>query len=121
MTLYVKKTMLWSIANREYHPYMVDEEKSIGAHMPLIAKLFPGINYYSISGFGQVYEKYLVPTIHSLFPELKGVNHSDVFDDPIEIKELLPCKGYEHEDDPNWGIKLQKILKKLPTQSPVSS
>ncbi len=96
----------------DYHPLQTEKEKQINAYMPLISALFPGIDYYSISGFSQVQQDYLVPTLKKLFPELIEMSADDVSaTEKVEIKEpFLPCKGYEHQDDPKWKERLDELL-----------
>jgi len=38
--------------------------------MPLVEGLFPGINYFSMTGFGQVMRDHVQPVLKKLFPKL---------------------------------------------------
>lgn len=107
-----KTMMIWCLINKTYHPQQKEEEKQISAYMPLINVLFPGMNYYSISGFMQVNQSYLTPTLTKLFPELVGMPEDQV--SPTEEvtieKPFLACNGYEHQDNPKWKETFDEML-----------
>ena len=106
----VKKTLIWSILNNKYHPTLNEEDKKIISFMPLVEGLFPGIDYYSITGYGQVQENYVTPVLKKLFPDLKGLDSKKINqNEQIEITPFLPSKGYEHLE-PKWRKKLEKLL-----------
>ena len=108
-----KKTLVWSIINNEYHPKSTENERKIISWMPIIDKLFPGINYFSISGFHQVNHDYLRPVLTKLFPYLKGLDAEKIGEnEKIELESFLPSKGYEHLDNPEWEEKLEELLLK---------
>jgi len=77
----------------------------------LIDELFPGINYYSMTGFGQVMTNYLRPVLRKLLPKVAEKKaHSVDRDRTVDVTAFLPSKGYEHEDDPEWKVKLEGLL-----------
>ena len=106
-----RKTLIWSLINGESHPELTEKERSIEGAMPVIDSLFPGINYYSVTGFGQVYRDYTQPVLTKLFPNLNGLEISQVNgNESVEIKPFLPSQGYEHLDNPEWKTKLEELL-----------
>jgi len=108
MTEY-SEVQVWSIINGEDHPDLARDKCTIAGYIPLIKKLFPGINYYSITGFSQVMKNYVRPALSKLFPDLKGKPAKEISLRAVSIETFLPSKGYEHLD-PKWGKKLQKLL-----------
>jgi hypothetical protein len=111
----VKKIIIASLVNGgEWHSSLTDEEKKISALMPLISEMFPGINYYSISGFGQVMNSYVIPVLEKMFSDLIGVGFDSLdVEELVEIGEILPSKGYEHDDNPDWIKRLQEKITAL--------
>lgn len=107
-----KKTLVWSIIHNKEHPELTNDEKKISGVIPIVDKLFPGINYYSVSGFCQVKNDYLRPALTKLFPYFKNLKAEEIKgDEKVEIKEaFLPSKGYEHLDNPEWRKKLNSLL-----------
>jgi hypothetical protein len=105
-----KKTLVWSIINEKEHP--AEKQLKISDVMPVIDELFPGINYYSVSGFNQVTSNYLRPALTKLFPQLNGVGANSIREDEmVTVKEaFLPSEGYEHLDNPEWKKKLDALL-----------
>ncbi len=107
----LKKAIAWSYVNKENHPSLIGEERTIAGLMPVLDALFPGINYYSISGFAMVNNGYAIPVMEKLFPELKGVGaENSSLEGEVEIKEFLPSKGYEWQDNPSWQDKFKQLL-----------
>ena len=54
---------------------------------------------------------YVQPTLSKLFPELASKLSGEVSKDrSVEVTSILPSKGYEHEDNPDWKKKLEIIL-----------
>jgi len=111
MTKY-NEALIWSAIHSEIHPTLSGREKTIEGYMPLVSKLFPGIDYYSISGFNQVMQNYVRPTLSKLFPNLveksvETVNRNKT----VNVNSFLPSKGYEHLDNPKWKKKLEALLK----------
>ena len=105
------EAVLWSIINSEDHPHLSEDERKISGCMPLIKELFPGINYYSITGFAQVMRDYVQPVLSKLFPDIaKKKAHQIDRDRAYNIEAFLPSEGYEHANDPAWGKKLDELL-----------
>ncbi len=107
----IKKILIWSYINGEPHKLLTTEEQQISHGMGLLATLFPGINYYSISGFQTVVNNYVRPVLKKLFPELIGkTNYNMTADEMVEIDVFLPSKGYEWQDSRKWIKKFEKLL-----------
>jgi hypothetical protein len=108
-----KKIVIWWLANGKEHPFIEQEEKKISSLMPLVEALFPGINYYSMSGFGDVMRTCGMPALKKRFPELLTMSEEDIAREAtaeVEITEFLPSKGYEWSDDPAWMATFQERL-----------
>lgn len=107
----ISRTLAWSFVNNEPHPKLDEKERKIEGAMPVISKLFPGINYFSLTGFYQVSRDYAGPVLAKLFPDLRGLPHREVDqDERVEISSFLPSKGYQHKDDPRWKERLDELL-----------
>lgn len=107
----VKKAIIWSLVNNEPHRSLTDEEKKISGMMPLVEGLFPGINYFSITGFHEVMHECVLPVLRKRFPELVSTPAEDVAPDvTVEVAEALPSKGYEWQDSQRWKSKFKKLL-----------
>ena len=106
-----KKTLIWSIINEEEHPALTGDERTIEGAMPVVETLFPGMNYYSISGFAHVQNNYLRPVLTKLFPYLKGLRAEEIREsERVALGTFLPSRGYEHTDNPRWRIRLDALL-----------
>lgn len=106
-----KKIMVWSGVHGKAHPLLTEEEKKICGFMPLVEALFPGLDYYSITGFHEMREKCVTPALKKRFPELQSVAEGDLRDDEmVEVEEFLPSKGYEWQDSKKWQSKFQELL-----------
>jgi len=106
------EAQIWSAIHNEAHPHLTEEERKIKGYLPLIQDLFPGINYYSISGFLQVMTDYLRPVLLRKFPEIAGKHPSSVDRDKnVKVDAFLPSDGYEHLDNPQWKKRLEELLK----------
>lgn len=107
----VRKAIIWSLVNNKPHKSMTDEEKRINGMMPLVEALFPGINYYSISGFHQVLNECVIPALKKQFPELLTASAEAIKpEETVKIAKLLPSKGYEWQDSLRWKSKFQRLL-----------
>jgi hypothetical protein len=105
------EAQIWSAIHRQNHPMLTNEESRIAAFIPLIEELFPGINYYSITGFNQVMKNYVQPVLSKLFPDLVHKTAEQVERDKIlDIKPFLSTRGYEHLDNPQWKKQLEMLL-----------
>ena len=106
-----RKALVWSIATENQHPSLTDEEKTIEGVMPLVQALFPGMNYFSITGFGQVMVQCLIPALRKQFPELGSVSADDIKSaDEVEVQQLLPSEGYEWQDSPEWTTRFTELM-----------
>jgi hypothetical protein len=107
-----KKALIWSIVTNTWHTSIPNTEKTIEALMPLVEALFPGINYYSISGFNSVMNKCVRPALIKLYGNFGKLSAKDVSEtELVEIsKPVMPSKGYEWEDDPQWKIGFEQFI-----------
>lgn len=107
----IRTVIIWSLINEKSHDSIDDEEMVIKALMPLVSALFPGINYYSVTGFALVMAECVIPALEKKHPKLIGMSGKDM--DPkamTEITEILPSKGYEWQNSPEWKAKFKSIL-----------
>lgn len=106
-----KTAVLWWLVNNKEHEQLKEGDKKIEALMPLVETLFPGINYYSITGFSQVMRECVIPALKKRFPELLTTPVEAIKPKATtEVAKLLPSKGYEWQDSPKWRSKFEKIL-----------
>ncbi|MEN9614000.1 MAG: hypothetical protein RLZZ347_307 [Candidatus Parcubacteria bacterium] len=106
-----KQAVIWSLIHGKKHGSLNEKDVTIGATIPLVSALFPGINYYSIPGFNQVMRDCVLPILVKRFAHLQTIHASKI--DPratIEVVEALPSKGYEWQDSRRWMAKFRKIL-----------
>ena len=106
-----KTAVLWWIVNETEHPSLNEDDRRISALIPLVAALFPGINYYSISGFSQVMRECVGPVLKKRFPELIGATAASIASDATrEVDVALPSQGYEWQDSDDWKKKFETLL-----------
>jgi hypothetical protein len=107
----IREALIWSIANNDHHSDLTDEEKQI-VGVEVVAKiLFPGINYYSLTGFGAVFLECVQPLVRKLFPDLVGKAEMEVLGTSmVEVASFLPCDGYR---DNAWIAKFNEKLEVL--------
>jgi hypothetical protein len=102
---------VWSAINGVNHPALGEYEKTIAGYTPLVKELFPGIAYFSRTGFGQVMRDYVQPVLSKLFPDLIGKPATEVSRNrTVTVEAFLPSKGYEYLDNPQWKQKLETLL-----------
>ncbi|OGY63945.1 MAG: hypothetical protein A3I89_00610 [Candidatus Harrisonbacteria bacterium RIFCSPLOWO2_02_FULL_41_11] len=107
----VKTAVLWWLVNNKEHESLTDKDKTIEALMPLVEALFPGINYYSITGFSQVMRDCVIPVLKKRFSELLTTPAEAIKPKATtEIAKVLPSKGYEWQESTKWRSKFEKIL-----------
>lgn len=106
-----KTMVLWWLVNNQEHPQLEGGDKKIEALIPLVSTLFPGINYYSATGFSQVMQDCVIPALKKQFPELLTTPAEAVtIDATTEVVELLPSDGYEWQDNEEWISKFGALL-----------
>lgn len=106
-----KTIVLWWLVNETEHPALAEADKKIDAIIPLVAALFPGINYYSITGFDQVMRRCVIPALKKRFPDLLKVPAASVGARATrEVEAVLPSKGYEWQDSKAWKKKFEKLM-----------
>lgn len=107
----VRTAVLWWLLNDKEHPSLKAKDKTIGAVEPLVHALFPGINYYSVTGFCQVMRECVMPVLKKRYPELLTIPEEKVRPRAMtEIAMMLPSKGYEWQKSSRWWSKFQKLL-----------
>ena len=107
------EAQIWSAINGYGHESLVGEEQQIAGYMPIINELFPGINYYSVTGFTQVMADYVGPVLTKLHPSIAKKSKEEVNRNIlVSIEQVLPCDGYEHLDNSGWKKNLDVILSK---------
>lgn len=107
----IRTAVLWSLINKKEHESLEEKDKTIEALMPLVEALFPGINYYSISGFNHVMRDCVIPVLKKRHAKLLTTPAEKVKPRAMtEIATALPSKGYEWQDSTKWQSKFQKLL-----------
>ena len=107
-----KDTVLWSLINSDRHPAATDEDMTISTLMPMVKTLFPGIDYYSTSGFHSVMRECCIPALRHQFPGLIDSPADKVdLEQEREVTEILPSDGYQWQDDPAWKEQLATQIK----------
>ncbi|MAH07030.1 hypothetical protein CMI38_02140 [Candidatus Pacearchaeota archaeon] len=110
MTEY-NEAQVWSVVHGNNHPSLQGDERSISGYIPLVEELFPGINYFSTTGFNQVIRDYAQPALKKLFPEMVDKPADEVSRDrTVNVDAFLPSDGYEHSDNPEWKGQLEALL-----------
>lgn len=106
-----KTMILWWLANNKEHPQLEKGDKQIEALMPLVSTMFPGINYYGLSGFNSTMIDCVIPALKSRFPELLTTPADAITADmTTEVSEVLPCTGYEWQTGAVWQSKFKDVL-----------
>ena len=106
-----KIVVIWWLVNDKKHDALKDKDKSIDALIPLVSALFPGINYYSVTGFTQVMRDCVIPALKKQFPQLLGIPASEIGSRTmVNIAEVLRSKGYELQNSPRWQSKFKRLL-----------
>ncbi|MBS3158951.1 hypothetical protein J4206_06715 [Candidatus Woesearchaeota archaeon] len=105
------EAQVWSAIHGETHPHVPEDKRTIEGYIPLVDDLFPGINYFSMTGFNQVMRDYVQPALSKLFPDIaKKKAHQVNSDNIVSVGTFLPSEGYEHADSPQWKKKLEALL-----------
>ena len=106
-----KKALIWSCFAGRPHPSLNKEEQTIEGVMPLVNALFPGVNYYSIFGFGQMMRECVIPVLKKLFPDLESLSAENVKAEEMEeVTQFLPSRGYEWQNSAEWQATFKKLL-----------
>ena len=107
----VRTAVLWWLVNNKEHETLKEKDRAIEALMPLVSALFPGINYYSITGFSQVMRDCVIPALKKRYPELLTTPAEKIKPKAMtEVATVLPSKGYEWQDSTRWKSKFEKVL-----------
>ena len=103
--------VLWWFINNKEHSSLTVSDKKIESLMLLVSALFPGINYYSVTGFGQVMHECVIPAVKKKFPELAGQPEKSIAPSALtEITKFLPSKGYEWQESDAWKARFKRLL-----------
>ncbi len=79
--------------------------------MLLAVALFPGIDFYSLSGLHQVVSDLITPVLKKIFPELINDSGENIKKSHLlEVSVFLPSKGYEWQDSIRWQKKFEKLI-----------
>lgn len=106
-----KTIVLWWLVNGTEPPGLPENERKIEALMPLVSALFPGINYFSITGFGKVMRDCAIPALKKRHPELLDTPAEKIGPNAMtEVAVVLPSDGYEWQDSAKWQSKLRRLL-----------
>lgn len=108
----VKKAVLWWLVTDVKPPVLTAEDQKIESLMPLVSALFPGINYYSATGFGQVMTTCVIPVLKKRFPEFQAGPVGTVVqsDEEVEIEPFLSSQGYEWQESDDWQRRFTELL-----------
>jgi len=115
MRVKVRAAVIWSLVNTgekdiKWHSSVTEEEKTVTNLMPIVSALFPGINYYSITGFISVMQRCVMPALKRLHPKLIGVTAGGfAINDNVRVEAVLPSNGYEWQDS-DWQAKFERFL-----------
>lgn len=109
--LQFKKALIWYCITGNQHPALKPKERTIKSIEPLVETLFPGANYYSMTGFGQVMRECVVPALKKRFPEMESLSAAAIKAmEKVEVGEFLPSKGCEWQNSSRWQSKFKKLL-----------
>ena len=107
----VRTLIVWWLVNGKEPKQLAAKERKIENLMPIVSALFPGINYYSASGFMEVIRTCVVPALKKQFWELLLKTEEEIASDAMtEIAVFLPSNGYEWTDSQNWKAKFNEYI-----------
>ena len=93
------------------HSSLSEEEQKIEAYTPILSTIFPGINYFSTTGFNEAMEECGAPALKKLFPELETANEDEFDpDELVELSEFKPSNGCEWQDSEEWRKEFNQLL-----------
>jgi hypothetical protein len=102
--------MLWSMAAKQ----LVQPPLKISDYRPLVQQMFPGINYYSVTGFNQAYHEVAAPAVAKMYPGLKACNTQAEaeaqFGATLPVAPVMPSAGYEWQNSAQWRRKFDQHL-----------
>jgi hypothetical protein len=107
----VKAALVWWLVTEREHPGLVREETTVQALMPLVNCMFPGINFYSATGFATVARLYVMPALRKQHSNLLALQAAQVSADAmVEVSEVLPSEGYQWQTDPGWADRFRVYM-----------
>lgn len=107
----VKTAVVWWLVNGEDHPTLSMSDKNGEGLAPLISAMFPGINYYSISGLSKVLRELVIPALRARHAEVGRLATREVrASDMVEVAEVLPCDGYQWQTDRAWMLQFKQAI-----------
>lgn len=108
-----KKAVIWWLITKQKHCSLKKKDMTIGAILPLVEKLFPGINFFCRSGFSEVMRDLVIPVLQKRFPVLEFTSEKYITGkEKVKITTFLPSEGYEWQDSNKWRKKFKKKLLK---------
>lgn len=107
----VKKAVVWWLLTNQNHPSLTDDDKQIEALMPLVDAMFPGINYYSVTGFHDVMHGCVAPALGKQFHALRRLSANQIgAGEMVNVTEVMPSRGYQWQDDDEWKARFRTYL-----------
>lgn len=107
----VKTAVLWWLVNNNEPNSLEEKDKKIESLIPLVDTLFPGINYFSITGFSEVMQNCVIPALRKRYHKLLLTPAEKIKPRAMtEVTAVLPSKGYEWQDSAEWKAKFKRIL-----------
>ncbi len=107
----IKTVVLWWLINNREHSHLSKKDRRIESVVPIVVALFPGVNYFSFTGFSDLMKKCVRPALKKMFPELVGAGYYSVHQRMMsEVTAFLPSKGYEWQRDPEWMRKFDQLI-----------
>ena len=107
----VRTAVLWWLVNNQQHPALTEDDMKNVAQKPIVVALFPGIDYYSITGFYQVMNDCVLPALKKQHSDLVGMPLAKVRPNaPREVTRVMASQGYEWQDSASWQQQFQAYL-----------
>ncbi|MBP9801450.1 MAG: hypothetical protein KBC83_02150 [Candidatus Moranbacteria bacterium] len=110
--LKIKKAVLWWLVTGVVPPVLTTEDQKIESLMPLVSALFPGVSYFSHTGFSQVMHTCVIPVLKKRYPEFQcgPVGRVVQSDEEVEFEPFLPSRGYEWQNSGEWKKRFAELL-----------
>ena len=111
-TLACKTIVLWWLVNDKEPEGLRPRDKRISSLMPLVETMFPGINYFSITGFSQVMNNCVIPVLKKRYRKLLTAPAERIRPNAVtKVTTFLPSDGYEWQDSSEWKTQYRKLLR----------
>ena len=107
----VKTAVVWWLVKGEDHPTLTAADKTISALMPMVDAMFPGINYYSVTGFHQVMSELVTPALRARHADVRRLATREVRStDMTEVAVVLASDGYQWQRDAKWMPRFRQAI-----------